>query len=943
MKKENLRTIAEKKLKKREISTEDNIKNLTQDELGSMIHELRVHQIELEMQNEELERIQNDLDLAKARYFDIYDLAPEGYMIMTDKGIITESNFTAANMLGIDRNNLKNQNFTNFIFKDDQDIYYHKQRLLLKTKEPQECEFRLRKFDGTYFWGRIKATVVMRDDMSFCRIIMIDVTDRVIATIKLKESEEKYRLVYSAMSQGLAILEFITDKSGNPIDFIFVDLNETYAKFFGVNRKKAIGKSINQIIPNLNPICMENYKKVALNRQSIECENYFKPMGKYYTIYIYSIKEKQIAVLVTDISEQKQIHQQLKLKEKSLLASQKIARLGTWNLDYENKTGVWSEELYNIYGLDPSLPPPEYIELSELFTPESAKRLDDAFKKAIADGTPYELELEMITKSGSRGWIWVIGEPERDESGQITGLWGAAQDITERVKTLNALKYSENILDKFFQQSLTGFFIMMLDEPIYWNDSVDKEAILEYLFDHQRFTRINQAMLKQYKGNYEDFINKTPRDFYANNIENGKKLWQAMLDNKILHTVFDLKDANGTTVYVEGDYICIYDDLGRFIGNFGIQQDITARIQKQIEIEHISSHDYLTDLYNRRHYFEEFKVLDNPEYYPIGVMMLDVNGLKIINDAFGHGTGDIVLKTLGKAIKSVFEKNEIVSRIGGDEFAVLLPNTSMTALQKYKEEIIEKVKTLKIKNVELSLAVGFEVKNKPEEKIDDILKLAENHMYRHKSIIGSSVRSHAINAILQTLTEKYKNERRHSFEVSRLCKLIGKQMKLKTEELVELEQAGLFHDIGKISIPDNIINKTSRLTEEEFDIIKTHTEIGYQILRAADEYSDLAIHALYHHERWDGKGYPSGLKGEDIPLFSRIICVVDAFEAMTADRPYRKKMSHENAISEIIRYSGTQFDPKIAQIFIREVLGDKNNMKTAIQKKQTKTKQNELK
>ncbi|MFA6890310.1 MAG: HD domain-containing phosphohydrolase, partial [Bacilli bacterium] len=135
-----------------------------------------------------------------------------------------------------------------------------------------------------------------------------------------------------------------------------------------------------------------------------------------------------------------------------------------------------------------------------------------------------------------------------------------------------------------------------------------------------------------------------------------------------------------------------------------------------------------------------------------------------------------------------------------------------------------------------------------------------------------------------------------------------------------LKQAGLFHDIGKISIPDSILNKPEKLTDEEYDIIKTHTEVGYQILRAADEYSDLAIHALHHHERWDGKGYPTALEGNDIPLFSRIICVVDAYEAMTADRPYRKRLTKEHAIAEIRKCSGTQFDPKIAKIFIEQIL-----------------------
>jgi diguanylate cyclase (GGDEF)-like protein len=381
---------------------------------------------------------------------------------------------------------------------------------------------------------------------------------------------------------------------------------------------------------------------------------------------------------------------------------------------------------------------------------------------------------------------------------------------------------------------------------------------------------------------------------------------------------------DGTPIFIEGDYTCMLDSQGRVIGYFGNQQDVTEKLQYQHNMEYLNNHDYLTDLYNRRYYFEQFSKFNDPIHYPLGIMMLDVNGLKIINDAFGHTIGDVALKTIGSVLKNVFEKDDIVARIGGDEFAVLLPNTSLEKLQELKEFTTTYIKTKSVENIELSLAIGYELINDGTEDIDETIKSAENRMYRHKSIEGSSVRNRAINAILQTLTDKYETERKHSNKVSRLCKLIGREMKLRADEIKELEQAGLFHDIGKISIPDGILNKAGKLTNEEYEIIKGHPEVGYQILRAADEYSDLAIHALHHHERWDGLGYPSGLKGEEIPLFSRVIGIVDAYEAMTADRPYRKRMSDEYAISEIVKYSGTQFDPKIAKLFVTKVLKTKS-------------------
>jgi len=170
------------------------------------------------------------------------------------------------------------------------------------------------------------------------------------------------------------------------------------------------------------------------------------------------------------------------------------------------------------------------------------------------------------------------------------------------------------------------------------------------------------------------------------------------------------------------------------------------------------------------------------------------------------------------------------------------------------------------------------------------------------------------------LTDKYQLEKTHSKRVSLYSRQIGEAMNLRPDDLKELEMAGLFHDIGKISIPDLILDKPGRLTPEEFETIKTHTEVGYQILRAADEYSDLAIHALHHHERWDGKGYPKGLKEEEIPLFSRIICIADAFEAMTSDRPYKKALTIQKAVEELQRCAGTQFDANLVAVFVEQVV-----------------------
>ncbi|MCF7927230.1 MAG: PAS domain S-box protein [Candidatus Izimaplasma sp.] len=382
----------------------------------------------------------------------------------------------------------------------------------------------------------------------------------------------------------------------------------------------------------------------------------------------------------------------------------------------------------------------------------------------------------------------------------------------------------------------------------------------------------------------------------------------------------ELVSKAGKEYLIEDSAAPIHDKNGKLIGVILVFRDVTEKKHKQREINYLSLHDYLTGLYNRRFFAEELARRDKKEHYPLGIMMMDLNGLKILNDAYGHEIGDKALKLVAKTIEETIGSRGIPARIGGDEFTAIISNTSEKELLKIKQQLQKNISNRHIKDVELSLAVGFTIKQDKNTSFTEILKDAENQMYKYKISEGISARNKTIQAILNTLTKKYELERKHSENVSYYARLIGEALDLTKDDLQELEFSGMFHDIGKITIPDSILNKTDKLTKEEYNTIKEHTTNGYQILRAADEYSDLAEHALLHHEWYDGTGYPEGIKGEDIPLFARIISVVDAFEAMTSTRPYREALPTEYAIKELKDYSGRQFDPSIVSVFVEKVL-----------------------
>jgi len=360
---------------------------------------------------------------------------------------------------------------------------------------------------------------------------------------------------------------------------------------------------------------------------------------------------------------------------------------------------------------------------------------------------------------------------------------------------------------------------------------------------------------------------------------------------------------------------------GKIIGAVVTFLDITERKKSETEILYLSYRDQLTGLYNRRYFEEELVRLDVPRNFPLTMVMADMNGLKLINDSLGHAMGDEILKKIAEVLQKGCRSGDLIARLGGDEFVILLPKTDSCETKQMIQRIKNSASKEKVGSVDISISFGYGTKNGEQERIQDILKIAEDHMYSNKLVESPSMRRKAITTLISTLHGRSKQEENHAHRVSELCKSMGKALNLPETEIEELTTAGLLHDIGKIAIEESLLSKPETLTDNEWEEVRRHSEIGYRILSTVNNMSQMAEYILAHHERWDGKGYPKGLKGEDIPLQARIIHIAEAYNDMTSARSYRNTLSIKEAVIELQKNAGFQFDPELIKVFIEKILG----------------------
>ena len=463
--------------------------------------------------------------------------------------------------------------------------------------------------------------------------------------------------------------------------------------------------------------------------------------------------------------------------------------------------------------------------------------------------------------------------------------------------------------------------------------SVEREKYLQTLLSigdgvlvvdrHQRVEMLNPAAEKITGWPQEEALGRHYREIFKLSHEladrqDSDPIQQVFATDKIQqlenHAVLISRD--GKRYNLEDSAAPIKNEKGETIGVVLVFRDVTEKKEQRKKIEFLSYHDPLTGLYNRYFFEEELRRLDVPRNLPIAIIMGDVDGLKLANDIFGHAFGDLLLQRVARTIKEVCRADDIIARWGGDEFVILLPRTNITAARSIARRIQERLSREEVQTIKGSISIGCGVKTESSENIILALERAEDEMYEQKTLVRSSTHTGLLSWITETLHAKFPVEMAHAQRVSEMCLQWGKALKLDDAELKLLKEVAYYHDIGKIVLDESILLKAGVLKEEEYKEVRQHPVVGFRILNFFDDTMALAQIVLAHHERWDGLGYPKGLKGKEIPKLARMIALVESCDMMIHDMPFRRALSKGEAAAIIKKNANTQFDPELTENFL---------------------------
>lgn len=725
---------------------------------------------------------------------------------------------------------------------------------------------------------------------------------------------DKYRALINSLPDAFAYHELLLDGEGKPVDYLFLAVNPAFEKMTGLKRDNIIGKRVTEVYPEIRESAFDWIGicgRVALTGESARFEQYFEPLGRCYAVTAYRDESGFFAAVFRDITAQKRSEEALKQSRQEK----------TFILEHLAELVTYQDRALNIIWANPAAGDSVGMAPAELVGQKCYQIWHQ--RNSPCEKCPVVLSMETgrvqsgeITSPDGRCWR-ITASPVRDKSGKIIGAVEATLEITERKRAEKALKEAHRRVEEIIEFLPDATFVIDCEgKVIAWNKSMEE------------MTGIPKAEMIG-RGDYEyalpfygkrrpiliDLALLPSREFNKH-----KKAYDVIgwSGNKLYSETYVSQAYSGKGAYLWASAAKLRDAAGNVIGAVETIRDITERKCFEEQLKYWSLHDQLTGLYNRAYFENELNRLSGGREYPVSIIASDLDGLKLINDTLGHAEGDKLLKACAAVLKESLRGPDILARVGGDEFAVILPRTGEETGKEIVERIRSQVSFYNRENPQLpvSISLGWATAEDKSKPLEDTYKEADDLMYRDKLHKGVDVRSQILKALLTALGEKDFIAAGHAQRLADLSRKVGEKLNLSLKQLSDLVLLSQAHDLGKVGIPDQILFKEGPLTEAEWEIMRRHPEKGYRIALSSTDLSGVADLILKHHERWDGSGYPLSLSGEEIPVECRIVAVVDAFDAMTSERFYRKVRSRKEAIEELKKCAGSQFDPKIVDAFI---------------------------
>ncbi|MEF8823985.1 MAG: PAS domain S-box protein [Desulfohalobiaceae bacterium] len=831
--------------------------------------------------------------------YSLFTNAPLGIIITTPEGRLLSANPAMAKMFGYDSpdeliESVKGNNTQLYADLSDREELI---RLLRENDEVLNYECRGIYRDGSIIWTSINVSTVRDTNGKIIHFqgFITDVTESKQLQDRLSRNERFLDAVLESVQDGISIVD---------PDLTIRRVNEVMRRWYAQNLPLE-GKKCYAAYHKAHAPCSPCPTQRSFQSGRMEYEEVPGLPGssaQWIELFSYPMRNEEgqvdyVTEFVRYISDRKQAEEALRRSENyyraifetsgaTMLIIEEDTTISHINSNFEKLTGYPRHEVEGKKSWT------EFVHQDDL---EWLKHYH-YLRRQDPDAAPRQYEFRFMTRHGQ----WRNASFTIDMIPGTNQSIGSGIDITERNQAEEKLLKREEHLQAILQATPDPMVVYNnVGHPQYINPSFTQ--VFGWTLDELQGQQIPFV-----PGDQKELTFTKIQEIYSTGVPVNFDTRRLTKNNRLL----DIRISAA---------IIIESSLKEHYGLVVILTDITERKQLEQKLKEMSIYDSLTGLYNRNFFEEEMKRLSDGRHNPLGVIVCDLDGLKFLNDTLGHQAGDRMLVNIAEILRQNFRSSDMIARIGGDEFAILLTDTEPEMVEQILWRVRQAVHEYNNSDPEipLSLSMGHALGEVELADMQALFREADNRMYREKLQREGSARSSILQALTVSMEARDFNTENHCDRLQELAASLARSLNLSQDLVNDLYLLARFHDLGKVGIPDHILFKPGALKEEEWRQMRQHCEIGHRIASSLPDLEPIAEYILKHHEWLDGQGYPQGLSGDDIPLPCRILAIADAYDAMTSDRPYRNALTQEEAISELRRFAGKQFDPELVEQFIQ--------------------------